>query len=70
MFTQRDYSIWVIILSIQLILACTNNIVGDNYILTILIAISTLIMEIFTFYLVYKTIKSVKRSKKKKNKRD
>ena len=33
-------------------------------------AISTLIMEIFTFYLVYKTIKSMKRSKKKKNKRD
>ena len=70
MFTQRDYSIWVIILSIQLILACTNNIVGDNYILTILMAISTLIMEIFTFYLVYKTIKFVKRSKKKESRRD
>ena len=70
MFTQRDYSIWVLILSIKLILASINNIVGDNYILTILMAISTLIMEIFTFYLVYKTIKFVKRSKKKKNKRD
>ena len=70
MFTQRDYSIWVIILSIQLILACTNNIVGDNYILTILMSISTIIMGIFTSYLVYKTIKSMKRSKKKKNRKD
>ena len=45
-----------------------DNIVGDNYILTILMSISTIIMGIFTSYLVYKTIKSVKRSKKKKKK--
>lgn len=70
MFTQRDYSIWMLILGIQLILASLNNIIDDNYILTILMAISTLVMGIFTSYLVYKTIKFVKRSKKKKNKRD
>ena len=60
----------MLILGIQLILASLNNIIDDNYILTILMAISTLVMGIFTSYLVYKTIKFVKRSKKKKNKRD
>lgn len=60
MFTEREYLIWILLLSYQLVLASIESMMGNNIIVVILRAIGVVAMSIFTAYLIYRTVKTLK----------